>query len=79
MADRLDSSSASPAFVSPLQGAKIQVRDVHQSKMVFASYNASSFQVSNLQGSVTQEDITELFGDIGPLKRSKLIEQVRAH
>ncbi len=47
--------------------------------MVFASYNASYFQVSNLQGSVTQEDITELFGDIGPLKRSKLIEQVRAH
>eukprot|EP00095_Tigriopus_kingsejongensis_P006488 maker-scaffold676_size113663-snap-gene-0.27 protein:Tk06488 transcript:maker-scaffold676_size113663-snap-gene-0.27-mRNA-1 annotation:"polymerase delta-interacting protein 3" len=30
--------------------------------------------VSNLQASVSPEDILELFGDIGPLKRSKIIE-----
>ncbi len=30
--------------------------------------------VSNLQDSVTQEDIVELFGDIGALKRAKLVE-----
>ena len=30
--------------------------------------------VSNLQTSVSQDDITELFGDIGPLKRAKLLD-----
>jgi hypothetical protein len=28
--------------------------------------------VTNLLPSVTQEDITELFGDVGPLKRAKV-------
>ena len=28
--------------------------------------------VKNLQDSVTQEDITELFSDVGPLKRAKM-------
>ncbi len=35
-------------------------------------------QVSNLQDTVTQEDITELFGDVGPLKRAKLVDVVSA-
>ncbi len=56
MADRLDATSGA-SYVSPLQGAKIQV--------------------SNLQQSVSQDDITELFGDIGPLKRAKLVDEVR--
>lgn len=30
--------------------------------------------VSNLQSSVNQEDIIELFGDVGPLKRAKLVD-----
>ncbi len=30
--------------------------------------------VANLQSSVTQEDITELFGDVGALKRAKIVE-----
>ncbi|XP_040566821.1 uncharacterized protein [Lepeophtheirus salmonis] len=39
-------------YVSPLQGAKVIV--------------------SNLHNAVTQEDIVELFGDVGPLKRVKV-------
>lgn len=34
----------------------------------------SKVVVSNLQESVTQEDIVELFGDIGALKRARLVE-----
>lgn len=34
----------------------------------------SKVVVSNLQDSVTQEDIVELFGDIGALKRARLVE-----
>ena len=34
----------------------------------------SKVVVSNLQDSVTQEDIVELFGDIGALKRARLLE-----
>ena len=33
----------------------------------------SKIVVSNLQETVTLEDINELFGDVGPLKRSKMI------
>ena len=29
--------------------------------------------VANLQSSVTQEDIIELFGDVGALKRAKIV------
>ena len=29
--------------------------------------------VANLQSSVTQEDILELFGDVGALKRAKIV------
>ena len=29
--------------------------------------------VANLQTSVTQEDIIELFGDVGALKRAKIV------
>lgn len=36
--------------------------------------SGSKIVVSNLQGTVSQEDIMELFGDIGPLKRAKIIE-----
>jgi RNA recognition motif. (a.k.a. RRM, RBD, or RNP domain) len=28
--------------------------------------------ITNLQTTVTQEDIMELFGDVGPLKRAKV-------
>ena len=34
----------------------------------------AKIQVSNLEDSVSQEDISELFGDIGALKRAKLVE-----
>ena len=30
------------------------------------------FQVTNLQNSVTKDDIVELFGDVGALKRAKV-------
>jgi RNA recognition motif-containing protein len=30
--------------------------------------------VANLQPTVTQEDITELFGDVGALKRARIVE-----
>jgi len=55
MGDRLDGGNSRGAFVSPLQGAKIQV--------------------ANLNDSVSQEDISELFGDVGSLKRAKLVAQ----
>ena len=38
--------------------------------------NVSIFQqavVSNLQTSVSQEDLSELFGDVGPLRRVKML------
>ena len=35
----------------------------------------AKIEVANLQDSVSQEDIMELFGDIGPLKRAKLVAQ----
>ena len=35
----------------------------------------SKIVVANLQNTVSQEDITELFGDIGPLKRTKIVEE----
>eukprot|EP00096_Caligus_rogercresseyi_P013831 TRINITY_DN642_c0_g1_i2.p1 TRINITY_DN642_c0_g1~~TRINITY_DN642_c0_g1_i2.p1 ORF type:complete len:368 (+),score=96.49 TRINITY_DN642_c0_g1_i2:103-1206(+) len=41
------------SYVSPLQGAKVVV--------------------GNLHNTVTQEDIVELFGDVGPLKRVKVV------
>merc|ERR1711860_277073 len=33
----------------------------------------SKVVITNLQTSVTQEDILELFGDVGPLRRAKLL------
>ena len=43
-----------------------------------ASHHVSPLQgakivVANLQTSVTQEDIIELFGDVGALKRAKIV------
>ena len=49
-----ESRVMSESFVSPLQGVKVVVGNLHHS--------------------VTEEDILELFGDIGPLKRARLNE-----
>ena len=38
-------------------------------------YQGTKIVIQNLQTSVTQEDILELFGDIGALRRAKVSSQ----
>lgn len=39
-----------------------------------SSSSGAKVRVSNLQPSVSQDDIIELFGDVGKLKRARLVD-----
>ncbi len=60
-------------------GDRIESSSAGSSAAFVSPLQGSKILVSNLQDSVTQEDITELFGDIGSLKRAKLVEPVRIY
>ena len=48
-------------------------RSESSSGLVISPLQGTKIVIQNLQSSVTQEDIRELFGDIGTLKQAKLV------
>jgi RNA recognition motif-containing protein len=84
LADRITETGGN--YSSPLQGKSISTNSNYlvfssftlsskvKTKTIFflSNFLGTKVVVSNLQPTVTQEDIMELFGDVGPLKRAKV-------
>ena len=58
----------------PMRTMADRLDNSHSSSSFVSPLQGAKIVVANLQDTVSQEDIMELFGDIGPLKRAKVVE-----